>query len=368
LIISRYIAREISQAMAAALTVLLLIYVSNHFVRILGEVDTGHLQANVVVTMLAMRILSSLSILLPLALFLAVLLAFGRFYKDNEAVAMEACGISPRTGLHAVMGFASVIAVLVAVCSLLLVPWSEEQIYQIRDQQQAASVWAGLISGRFVEPRHGPGVIYAERFDARTQSMDNVFIEGLMAGPDHRSVVLVARSGRQQSDPRSGGHFLILNDGYRYEGTPGQPDYRITQFNRHALRLSAPPVSRSSRKHRALGTGDLLRLETPADIAELQWRVAMPISTLLLGLLAVPLSRTKPRQGRYARLFVAILVYFAYSNLLSASQTWVEQGTLPPLVGLWWVHICLAVLIWVLLARQYGHGWLLRALHLKRVH
>jgi len=368
LIIGRYIAREISQAMAAALTVLLLIYVSNHFVRILGEVDTGHLQSDVVVTMLAMRILSSLSILLPLALFLAVLLAFGRFYKDSEAIAMEACGVSPRKGLHAVMGFASVIAILVGICSLVLVPWSEEQIYQLRDQQQAGSVLTGMISGRFVEPQHGQGVIYAERIDATTQSMENIFIEGLVTGEAQRKVTLIAHSGSQQYDPRSEGHFLILRDGFRYEGTPGQRDYQITQFNRHAVRISAPPVSRSSRKHRALDTGDLLEMKKPADIAELQWRIAMPISTLLLAMLAVPLSRTKPRQGRYARLFVAILVYFAYSNLLSASQTWVEQGVLTPILGLWWVHACMGVLIWSLLARQYGHSWLLRALHLRGAH
>lgn len=368
MIIGRYIAREISQAMAATLTVLMLIYVSNHFVRILGEVDTGHLQSEVVITMLSMRILSSMSILLPLALFLAVLLAFGRFYKDNEAVAMEACGVSPRTGLHAVMGFSVVIAVLVGICSLVLVPWSEEQIYQLRDQQQAGTALTGLISGRFVEPRNSSGVIYAEHIDAGNQSMENVFIEGLLSGTDRHKLVLVARSGSQQLDPRSGEHFLILKDGFRYEGTPGQLDYRITQFNRHAIRIDNPPVSRSSRKRRALSTQDLLKMDTSSDIAELQWRIAMPISTLLLAMLAVPLSRTRPRQGRYARLFVAILIYFAYSNLLGASQTWVEQGVLPPLLGLWWVHLSLGILIWILLARQYGQSWLLRALHLKREH
>lgn len=366
MIIGRYIAREISQAMVATLTVLLLIYVSNHFVRILGEVNSGALHTEVVIRMLAMRILSSMSILLPLALFLAVLLAFGRFYKDSEVVAMEACGVSPRLGLHAVMGFSLVVALLVGICSLILVPWSEEQIYQIRDQQQAGSGLSGLISGRFVEPRHNAGVIYAEQIDAQNQSMENIFIEGLSSAADRRNLVVVARSGSQQIDPRSNQHFLILKDGYRYEGTPGQRDYRVTRFARHGIRINDTPVNRARRKRRALSTGELFERAKTADIAELQWRLAMPISTLLLAMLAVPLSRTRPRQGRYARLFVAILIYFAYSNLLGASQTWVDQGVLSPLLGLWWVHASLGVLIWTLLARQYGHGWLLRALGLKR--
>jgi lipopolysaccharide export system permease protein len=253
LIIGRYIAREISQAMAATLTVLLLIYVSNHFVRILGEVNSGALHSEVVIKMLGMRILSSMSILLPLALFLAVLLAFGRLYKDSEVVAMEACGVSPRLGLHAVMGFSVVIAALVAICSLLLVPWSEEQIYQIRDQQQAGSELTGLISGRFVEPRHNSGVIYAERIDAKSNSMENVFIEGLLSGEDRHKLVVVARSGSQQQDPRSGEHFLILKDGFRYEGTPGQRDYQRFTCQSRAPQAQGPGYRRFAENDHAGG-------------------------------------------------------------------------------------------------------------------
>jgi len=366
LIIGRYIAREISQAMLAVMTILLLIYVSNHFVRILSEVDSGALQVKVIALMLGLKTVSALGILLPLALFLAVLLAFGRLYKDNEAVALEACGVSPRTSLHAVMGFAMLVAVLVALLALWVAPWAEERAYQIRDQQRASSELVGLVSGRFIEPRSASGVIYVEKIDAEQKAMHNIFIQGLLSGPSKAQVILAAQTGQQQRDTRSGDNFLVLNNGYRYEGRPGERDYRVIQYRRHAVRLSEPPVSRSYRKHRARTSASLLDMKKPADVAELQWRLSMPVSTLLLAMLAVPLSRTGPRQGKYAKLFVAIFIYVVYSNLLGMSQTWVEQDTVPGMLGLWWVHVVLATLIWWLLARQYGHGWLLRALHLKR--
>jgi len=361
LIIRRYVAREVSQSMIAVLTVLLLIFVSNHFVRILGEVDTGSLQADVILEVLYLRILSAMSILLPLALFLAVLLAFGRLYKDNEAVAMEACGVSPRSGLHAVMGFSLVIALLVGILSLSIVPWSEERIYQIRDEQQVESALTGLVAGRFVEPRNSQGVIYVEQINSAGQAMQNIFIQGKTGEPS-RQVILVAESGEQELDHRSGDYFIILHNGHRYEGQPGSRDYRVIDFQRHAIRISEPPVVRSYRKRRAYRTASLMGTDDLADKAEFQWRLATPISTLLLAILAVPLSRTAPRQGKYAKLFVAILVYVVYSNLLTVAQTWVEQETIPASLGLWWVHLGLAALIWSLLVRQYGHGWLLRRL------
>jgi len=352
--------------MVAVMSVLILIYASNNLVRILAEVDSGDLQANILALMLSLKTISALSILMPLALFLAVLLAFGRLYKDNEAVAMEACAVSPRTSLHAVLGFAVVVALLVALLALFVAPWAEERTYQIQDRQRASSELVGLVSGRFIEPRTTNGVVYAEEISADHKSMQNIFIQGVLPDNQQRQVILAARSGQQRHDQRSGDNFIVLENGYRYEGTPGERDFRIIEYRRHSVRVSEPPVNRSYRKHRARTSASLLAMEENADMAELQWRLSTPISTLLLAMLAVPLSRSPPRQGRYANLFIAVLIYIVYSNLLGVAQTWVEQGVVPGVFGLWWVHALLAILIWGLLARQYGHSWLLRALHLKK--
>lgn len=371
LIISRYIAREIAQSMLAVMVILLLIYVSNYFVRILADVDSGLLQVKVIVFMLSLNTITALSILLPLALFLAVLLAFGRLYKDNEIVAMEACGVSPRAGVQAVTVYAVLIAIVVAVLSLWIAPWAEERIYQIRDEQKASSELAGLVSGRFIEPRNVQGVIYVEKIEINDLSIEqktlhNIFIQSQMAGQAGRQVLLTAEKGRQRRDPVSGDSYLVLENGSRYEGTPGDRDYSIIEFRRHSVRLNEPVLHHSYRRHRARSSVSLLAMKKSADVAELQWRLSMPLSALLLAFLAVPLSRTGPRQGKYAKLFIAILIYVVYSNLLGMAQTWVEQGVVPGVVGMWWVHLLLVVMIWWLLARQYGHSWLLRTLYLKK--
>ena len=147
--------------------------------------------------------------------------------------------------------------------------------------------------------------------------------------PGSSEVVLSAQRGRRWQD-ETGAQYLLLLDGYRYEGRPGDAAFRIVRFEQHAVRIEAPDIVPSLRKQRARPTTELLGAQEPAAVAELQWRVSMPLSVLLLALLAVPLSRTNPRQGKYARLFVAVLVYLIYSNLLGVSNSWVARGRLAP--------------------------------------
>jgi lipopolysaccharide export system permease protein len=351
--------------MLAVMTILLLIYGSNMFVRILSKFDASTLQFETIAQMLSLEMVSALTILLQLALFLGVLLAFSRLHKDNEIVVLEACGVSPRTGLRVVMSLAVLVAVLVALLSLWIAPWAEEQSYQARDRQSSSSELAGLISGRFMELRGVDGVLYVEQIADDGISMRNVFIQSVMPGQQQRQLILVAQSGQQQRDRQSGESFLVLDNGYRYEGTPGERDYRIIEFRHHSMRIKESPVSHSFRRHRARSTMSLLAMKESEDMAELQWRLSMPVAVMLLAMLAVPLSRSGPRQGQYSRLFIAVLIYVIYNNLLSVSYTWVDHGS--SMFGLWWVHLVLAALIWWLLARQYGYSWLLQALRLKRV-
>lgn len=362
LIIGRYMMREISQSMLAVMTILLLIYVSNHFVRLLSAADEGVLANETIFTLLVLKVISALVILLPLGLFLAVLLALGRLYKDNEMVALAACGVSPREVIRAVLVISILCAMLVAWISLHIAPWAEERAYQIRDVHSARAGLTGLVSGRFITPKSIDGVLYAEQIDAEAQTMRNIFIQGSVPGQSSRQLILRAATGYQQVDEQSGDLFLVMENGYRYEGTPGERDFYAIKYRKHAVRISEQQIHPAYRKHRALPSLRLFGSIATTDRAELQWRLSMPLAAILLGLLAVPLSKTAPRQGKYARLFVAILVYVVYSNLLGVSQSWLEQGAIPAWLGMWWVHGLLLILTWVLLAQQYSHAWLMNAL------
>jgi len=362
LVLRRYIIKEIFQALAAVMIVLLLIYVSNRFVRILADASSGGLSTDVIFTLLSLKTLTSLMVLLPLGLFLGILLAFGRLYKDNEMVAMAACGMSPKASFRAVLGFSLLMAALVGFISLQAAPWAEEQASQIRDQEKASSELTGWAPGRFIELDSIAGVIYAQSMAEGSSIMDNVFVQGREA---QQQVILSAQGAYQTTDQKSGDQFMVLTDGFRYEGAPGNRDFKIIKYKKHGVRIDEKEVAQGHRRRRSYETFDLLESNEAVDLAELQWRLSMPISAVLLAMLAVPLSRTAPRQGKYAKLFAAIVIYIVYSNVMGIAKTWVERGFVHPWIGMWWVHVLMFVLIWTLLARQYGMGWLLRSVFMR---
>ena len=371
MIISRYILKEVLLTLIAVVTVLLLIFLSNRFVYYLADASTGALSSDVILTILMLKTLDALVIMLPLALFLSVLIAFSRLYKDSEMVAMLACGVSIGQIYKTVLMLALFVAMIVSVITFYIAPWATEQTYRIQDREKAAATMTGIASGRFTAPSSSEGVFYAEHISDDQSELNDVFIH---SERDGQQVILSAKSGRHFIKEGSGDRFLELQDGYRYEGLPGSSDFTITKYKTHAIRIQEQEVVRSSRKQKAYPTDELLDSEARRqfavdhrlnfdelrryDAAELHWRLAMPLSTILLALLAVPLSKTNPRQGRYAKLFVAILVYFIYSNLMGVGRTWIERDVIVQVAGLWWTHSGVLLLTGVLLYKQYGMSWL----------
>jgi lipopolysaccharide export system permease protein len=369
-IISRYILKEVLFTLIAVVTVLLLIFLSNRFVYYLADASTGALSSDVILTILMLKTLDALVIMLPLALFLSVLIAFSRLYKDSEMVAMLACGVSIGRIYKTVLLLSVLVALVVSLITFYIAPWATEQTYRIQDREKAAATVAGIASGRFTTPSSSEGVFYAEHISDDQTELQDVFIHSEREG---QQVILSAAYGRHFVKESSGDRYLELQEGYRYEGLPGSSDFTITKFKTHAIRIQEQEVVRSNRKHKAYPTRELLDPEARRqfaidhqrnyedlrryDAAELHWRLAMPLSTILLALLAVPLSKTNPRQGRYAKLFVAILVYFIYSNLMGVGRTWIERDVIAQVVGLWWTHSGILLLTGVLLYKQYGLSW-----------
>lgn len=370
-IISRYILKEVLLTLVAVVIVLLLIFLSNRFVYYLADASTGALSSDVILTILMLKTLDALVIMLPLALFIAVLITFSRLYKDSEMVAMLACGVSIGRIYKTVLMLALLVAIVVSGITFYIAPWATEESYRIQDREKAASTLTGISSGRFTEASSTDGVFYAEQISTDQTQLTDVFLQ---SERDGQQVILSAKSGRHFIKQESGDRFLELQDGYRYEGLPGSSDFTIIEYKTHAIRIQEQEVVRSDRKHRAYPTNELLDPEARRlfaeryrwdfdelrryDVAELHWRLAMPVSVILLAMLAIPLSRTNPRQGRYAKLFIAILVYFIYSNLMGVGRTWIERDVVTAAVGLWWAHGGLMVLTLILLWRQYGVSWL----------
>jgi lipopolysaccharide export system permease protein len=302
----------------------------------------------VVFDLIALGAVMNLSVIVPVGLLLSVVLTLGRLYHDSEMAALQACGYAPARLLAPLFVFAAVIAVGLAWLSFFQVPRADSQVQSLRRSAIKEAQFGQLDAGRFRSFSGGDAVFYAERVDA-DGVLHNVFVRHESGG---RIELALANTATYSKAAANGMHFVTLFNGRRYEGTPGLSDFRVIEFLEHGIPISTPadaigPQDPDTKPTRELwGTGDA------SDIAQLQARASSPLMALVLTLVAVPLSRLRPRQGRYARVGFAIVVYFVYSNLLAAAKVWVEKGELPPAIGVWWVHVAVLGLGLYLIFRE----------------
>lgn len=346
-LISRYIFRETFFSFVVVIFVLLMIFMSNQLAEILGDAAADKLPRDAVFAILGLTFLRYLTLLAPIGLLLGVMLALARLNRDSEMAALVACGVGPARLLRPISALTITLAAGVAWLALVASPNASRSIEQIRFEATESLELSVLEPGRFLSPDSGRTVLYARAVQGET--LQDVFLEREREG---RVVVILAASGRRIHDPDTGELSFVLYDGRRYEGVPGEGDFTIWEFEEHGI-----PVRRGEEEEfveavETRATVDLLASDDPEDRAELQWRLSTPLSVLLLSLLAVPLSRSSPREGRYARVGVAFLVYLLYVNLLSIARVWVERGQVPEWLGLWWVHAGMALFAIGLLVRE----------------
>lgn len=338
MIITRYLFREILYTLLALTALLLLIYISHRFMVYLLQASLGSLPAEFIFQLVGLKLLSDLTLILPLSFFLAVLLALGRLYKDHEITAMAACGLPvPTTNILILSGL---FAILIGWLSLVMAPWAQNQKNLLQTKLRTLSEVEGISAGRFREFNQGNGIFYVETIDSESHLMHNLFVQINLS---KKQVIMVAQQGYQISQGDE--LFLVLLNGHRYESQPGHLNYIITSFAEHRLKVPKRLDTPEGENQGAIYTNLLWLSSEEADQAELQWRLSLPLTVILLTALAIPLSHTTPRQGQYAKIFVGILIYLIYNNLLSIAKKWVEQGKTLPWLGLWWVHGCLIIVI-----------------------
>ena len=349
LILQRYLIREILQAFFAVFSVLLVVTATVMFVRLLAEMSTGVFSSGFIFQLLVLNIIGKLSMLLPAALYVAILLALSRLYSDSEMVAMWSGGIGPRQINRSIFVFLLVFAMATFVVSLYLSPEAFARRDVVWAEAKAQAEISGVLPGRFMEFRDGELVAYTESLSNDGQEMKNVFAKLTLEEGEN---VLVAKKARFSGDEEKTGRFIVLEDGYRYSGTPGNVDYTVYRFAKHSFRIDQESTASVISKANATRTADLLKTPYPAYIAELQWRISQPISLLLLGMLAVPLARTLPRQGKYTKLAMGIAIYFLYGNAVGVMQTFVERGQINTTIGIWPVHVLMTLIVVSLLYFQ----------------
>ena len=340
MIIDRYLRHEISVPFLAVIAVLIAIFLTFSLTRFLIDANAGLLHAAEVIQLTFLKALISLEILLPLSLYLAVMIGLGRLYSDSEIYAMRASGISEMRLLRPIVGFALLLAVLIALFSIFVRPWAYAQSYRIIAQAEASTAVDRIHPGRFYTFGDLGRTVFIKGISNGGTELDEVFIRTRKNGDLQ---VITASAGRMEFEARSGFHRLTLNDASIYKHVADGPDV-FAELGTFSLWIPAAEADPVGYKTKSTSTFDLRDSGSTADLAEFQWRMSTPLSALLLALLAIPLSRSKPRQGRYARMLGAIVIYAVYFNLLDVSRTWVERGTSP---GIWWVPALLGLLVFV---------------------
>ena len=341
MIIFRYLCREILSATFAVCMVLLMILVSGRFVKYLANAVAGNLEPGVLFAVIGYRIPGFLELTLPLAFFLAILLSFGRLYVENEMSVLKACGISETQllGYTAVMAVA--LALVVGWLSLSVSPAGVAKAETIFAVQKEKTELDKLTPKKFYGLSGGKGITYAENI-TEEQELEDVFLAvtaGSVENYDSRLVLVLADRGRQQKTEDGSESFLVLDKGYRVEGVPGTHNYQITHFEEYGARLEAKKEIVEDLETNALTTSALLSSTDPKLQAALQWRLSTPLMVLVVTLLAIPLSRTNPRQGKFAKLLPAIILYFGYLVSLNAMRGALESGSVPIEVTLLPVHL-----------------------------
>jgi len=364
MVFSRSIVAELSSTAGAVFTVLFSIIFSVALVRILGQAAVGTIDSGAVFAIVALTALTTLPTVLALTLFIAVLMTVSRSYRDSEMVVWFASGQSLLAWLRPVLRFSAPIVLLIAVLALLITPWANQQIAESRQRFAQRDDVSRVAPGRFIESAGARRVFFVESVDLHGGTVRNLFVSHRSQG---REGVIVAREGVIEVRP-NGDRYLVLLQGRRYEGNPGQPQYRMLEFDRYAIRLDVrPDAPLAELSARAKPTRQLLREPTSFHRGELLWRIGLPLVALLLALMAIPLGHVNPRVGRSANLIIAVLVFLLYHNGMSIVQAWVQQERLSFGVGVWATHAAAAALVALLFARRvYWQRWFPRWLTARR--
>lgn len=341
MIVFRYLSRELLITLSAVSAVLLVIIMSGRFIKYLAQAAQGLLDPGVLLMIMGFRLPGFLQLILPLGLFLGILLAYGRLYLDSEMTVLSATGMSQRRLLAYSLAPAALVAALVGWLSLGLAPQGVAEVDRILNEQDSLTEFDTLVPGRFQTLRNGTRVTYTRELTEDRAQLAGVFISetnlSSATGEERGLSVLVAESGRQEVQA-DGSRYLILENGYRYDGNPGQANYRAIQYDTYGVLLPKPEVSIELSEREALPTRELFGSDDIRLQSELQWRFSLPLLVFIVTLLAVPLSKVNPRQGRFLKLLPAVLLYMTYLALLVAARGALDKGRIPPALGLWWVH------------------------------
>lgn len=350
----RALLRDLSNLAGVVFATLFTVMFTTSLIRWLGRAAGGRVDTASVLPLIAFGAINTLSVLLVLTIFVAVLMALTRAYRDSEMVIWFSSGRSLLDWVGPVMGFVAPLALLVALVSFVASPWATRQAIEYEERFAQREDVARVSPGQFRESAGGSRVFYVESLTEDLAEVRNVFVTQSDAA---RSLVVVSQRGHIETQD-DGQRFLVLEKGRRYDGERDSAALRVMEFERYGILLESEGPAVASESARTLSLSQLLADRSPVNMAELHWRLSLPISAFVVALLAIPLSAVNPRLGRSINLITALLLYVIYNNLLTLTRAWIGQGRMSFSVGVWIAHAGMLLLIAGLFWRRLAlPGW-----------
>ena len=349
-ILQKYILREWFWTSIAVSVVLLIVLLGAFIGEMLNDIADGRMPVGLMSMQLLLHLPETLGNIFPLAGFIAIMWGLGRLYRDQEMAVMRSSGFGWKQLLRPLFMLIAPVAVVLLLLGLLITPKSAQMAeQQLQEAFRSAAIW-GLQPGKFHQLRDGNLIIYTEAIEEDGAALRNIFIKQRDA---EREQVWVAQTGRYWMDEETNERYLILEQGKVVDVAPGKLDLRVLNFERNDLRLPEPEIQKRKKiKLNSKATSELLSERDLASVAEFQWRLTPAIMIVVLGLLAVPLAHSEPREGRGVRIVLGILVYLLYGNLLYLCRSWIAEGILPSYIGMWWVHAVFLIISFVWIRQQ----------------
>jgi lipopolysaccharide export system permease protein len=368
-IIFRYLLKEVAKTQLAVFFVLMTIFISQKFVRVLGDASEGSIPGQLVMTFIALKIPDLAGFILPLSLFLGVLLAYGRIYADSEMTVLHACGVSEWYVVRVTLVLAVITAIFTGIFTLYLAPLASEYQYTVKEELAADSGLSALVSGRFQQTGNQDAVVFIHDKDRKTNSFNKVFVAQLPKGDNTEASIInsslvYAKTGKVFEDEQ-GSQQLVLGDGIRYHRDIDSKEFQSVAFDKYYIQIKDQEVEHQHRKLSALTTlelyNNILPEQESAYRATIQWRIAFPLICIILVFIAVPLSVVNPRQGKFGKLLPALMLFLGYLLLLTSMRSAIEKNAIPSVIGLWPIHISALFIGVMLLMKERSSGRIIKA-------
>ena len=319
---------------------------SNQFVHYLNQAAHGQLPGMIILKLMLLEVPNLIGLLLPLGFYMAILIAYGRLYADSEMIVLQACGYGPVHLLKHSLVLAVAVALFVAMLMIWLSPIIATSRATLLRTVGVKTIIQALVPGHFHDLAKGTKVFYVESMNRDHTQAKNIFLARQeIKNNQPQWSILWAKKAFLATDSRSNENYIVLQQGKEYEGMPGHADYQVADFMQYKSKLPHPQVVALNEDIRITKTKDLWPLlnQDNRKAAELQWRLSIPLMVLVLTIVAVPLSKANSRTGKFAKLLPAILIYFLYANFMFMGRNWIAGGKIPQWLGLWWLHIVVAL-------------------------